>query len=636
MRTPIAVLGAATLLAAFLGTFVPAARVLVAGMALLAPGFLLWEHGKHGIHLPRLASPAIMLGLSLSTIPIVLLWSTTLGLVLSPTVMRLLVLSCGLLAAWRLSGQVRGRMFGRHGWLIGGLLLVAILTFGLRLYQIRGVALPLWVDSVHHALLIRIIGETGAYPSSLQPYLEVDRIAYHWGYHAIAAAWQAAAFLPLASFMLLSGQVLNALHVLTVYALGAYLLRSPLAGLCAALATGLLSLMPAYYVTWGRYTQLTGLLLVPALIIFSCLLAEAPRWSTRLVLFTGVMLAGLFLVHYRVLIFYAAFMLAYLLLMTVRFPRRVRAAVVRLVAAGVVSLALAAPWVWVLAREALLPAARNPTSLVSAETYNGIDSSLVWTTNSRPLFLAAGIGGLFALLAGRWRVLAIAGWIGVMLLLANPNAVGLRPLWLINNHAVLITLFLPISLLAGYAVATALRWLNRRVTGRLRGPLRSSIGAGFVALACFGAWQFRDVVNPVTNLAGPADLPAIEWVAENTPTNARFLINAAPWLGRIYRGSDAGWWLTPLAGRWTSTPPSLYSYGSQDYIARTAQRSADVTALQITNIAELDRLIQENQITHIFVGSQGGPLKGEMFWGRPEFKPVYDHDGVLIFEVRRP
>ena len=37
------------------------------------------------------------------------------------------------------------------------------------------------------------------------------------------------------------------------------------------------ALMPAYYVTWGRYTQLTGLLLLPALIVLTGLLVERPR-----------------------------------------------------------------------------------------------------------------------------------------------------------------------------------------------------------------------------------------------------------------------------------------------------------------------------------------------------------------------
>ena len=76
--------------------------------------------------------------------------------------------------------------------------------------------------------------------------------------------------LPLAPTMLWTGQALNALHGLSVAALATYLWRRPIAGVVAALVVGLLSIMPAYYVSWGRYTQLTGLLLLPPLVAARC------------------------------------------------------------------------------------------------------------------------------------------------------------------------------------------------------------------------------------------------------------------------------------------------------------------------------------------------------------------------------
>ncbi len=63
--------------------------------------------------------------------------------------------------------------------------------------------------------------------------------------------------------MLLLGQVFNALSVLAVYLLATSLTKDRLAGLFAALVTGFLSSMPAYYASWGRYTQLVGLLVLP-------------------------------------------------------------------------------------------------------------------------------------------------------------------------------------------------------------------------------------------------------------------------------------------------------------------------------------------------------------------------------------
>jgi uncharacterized membrane protein len=92
----------------------------------------------------------------------------------------------------------------------------------------------------------------------------------------------------------------------------------------------------------------------------------------------------------------------------------------------------------------------------------------------------------------------------------------------------------------------------------------------------------------------------------------------------------------PFAARWTSTPPSLYSYGAPDYVTEVTQRSGDVAKLQPADMAKLDEILRTNAITHVFIGAKGGSLKGEMFWGQPQFKPVYDKDGVLIFEIQMP
>jgi hypothetical protein len=197
-----------------------------------------------------------------------------------------------------------------------------------------------------------------------------------------------------------------------------------------------------------------------------------------------------------------------------------------------------------------------------------------------------------------------------------------------------ITLFLPTSILAGWGareiVVLAARWLPRRA----RPAVRPAVALAVVALAALGTWQFRDVVNQSTNFAAAADLPALEWVAQHTPPDARFLVNAAPWLNRAYRGTDAGWWIMPLTGRWTSTPPSLYDYGSPEYVNEIASRSAQVATLRPSQEAELDAIVRANDITHVFIGAKGGPLKPDMFWGRPQYEAVYDQDGVVIFAVR--
>jgi hypothetical protein len=612
----------------------PVGRLLVGGaVTLFAPGYLAWAALGRPLRLPRLAAPAIWLGLSLSLIPLAFLWASTLGLRLTPAVLRLQALGLALLALWiwRRSGPA----VPAPRWLTLGLGLTLGLTGLTRLVEIRGLNAPLWVDSVHHTLLVRIIGETGQIPRSLEPYMPVENLVYHWGYHTVAATWRGVADLPLAQAVLWSGQILNALIALVMYALGAVTLRSPRGGLLAAGVAGLFSLMPAYYVTWGRYTQLTGLLLLPCLLVTSIALAEGPRFSWRLVGLTALLLAGLMLIHYRVLVFYAAFMAPYSLLLLVRRPRQLGALIVRFGAASVLAALLAGPWVLIMLRQIIVPFAKAPGALEGSDSYNNLDWGLLYAGNARRLYIIAGVGLLLALLRWRWRIVAAAGWIATMFLLANPTVLGLKPSWFINNHSVTITLFMPVALLVAACINQLISWLLRWLPRPLARWSRPALAAAFVGVALLGAWQLRSVVNSATVLALPEDMQALEWAAQNTPPDARFLVNTTLWLNGAYRGVDAGWWLLPLAQRWVTTPPALYIYGTPAYKQAVETLNQQIAALKPDDPAQLMQLIRDQRITHIFIGKQqGGSLKADLLLSDPAFTTVYDQDGVTIFAVR--
>jgi hypothetical protein len=141
--------------------------------------------------------------------------------------------------------------------------LTAIVAFS-RIRQIENVVLPLWVDSVHHTMIVRLLVDHGRLPDSYAPYIPQSSFYYHWGFHVVAAfvAWisglTSAAEVP--RMILAFGQLLNVLIFFAVYCAGAALFRSRRTALLAATLATLVSLFPAYYVSWGRYTQLCGLL----------------------------------------------------------------------------------------------------------------------------------------------------------------------------------------------------------------------------------------------------------------------------------------------------------------------------------------------------------------------------------------
>jgi hypothetical protein len=429
-------------------------------------------------------------------------------------------------------------------------------------------------------------------------------------------------------------------------------------------------MMPAYYVSWGRYTQLAGLLLLPGLAwAWGAGLAGGGRGQWGL---AALILAGLSLIHVRVLAFALALLAAQTLVWAAgaSWPA-LRARAVGALATGAGAAALAAPWLLMLARRAVLPAVERPSSLVLADGYEALNLAILWVGHNRWLAALA----MLAIVGGLWRrapgAATLPLWVGLLLVMANLRLLGyLLPvagatllvrgllgrapagalagaglialgvplaaapsIWLINNDAVVISLFLPLSAAIGGGAALLYERARRVVSTPLRSAIAPAAVALTLALAGWGAWQLRSVVNETTVLATRADRAAVEWAAANTPPDARFLINAAPWLGVASRATDGGWWLMPLAGRWTSTPPALFTYGPPDYVQAVIERTRTVQAYEPGGEQAILDLIRRDGIDYLYFGAKPGPLGPQPFVQLPGFTTVYSQDGVTILAV---
>jgi hypothetical protein len=89
----------------------------------------------------------------------------------------------------------------------------------------------------------------------------------------------------------------------------------------------------------------------------------------------------------------------------------------------------------------------------------------------------------------------------------------------------------------------------------------------------------------------------------------------------------------PLTGRWTSTPPTLFIHGPPEYVQHMQTISNQVVNFEQGQEDQLDALIAAENITHIFLGANGGPLPRTHFELDPRYEPIYDHEGVTIFAV---
>jgi hypothetical protein len=650
-------------------------------LVLFGPGYLLERVLSTTAPSRLFIRPALWLGLSISLIVLLYTWAMAFDLTFTPTLLALLLGACALACSWKIwhtanTAHTAGFTTNRSS-LVAGIAFIAILggTLWTRFSQIRNLALPPWVDSVHHALLIRIAAEQGHAPQSLQPYLPIDYLPYHWGYHTLIAPIVQISGLDLAQTMLLSGQVLNALHILTCAALAALLWRHPFAGVVAALIVGVISIMPAYYLSWGRYTQLTGLLILPALAICWHSMLHTPTRANWL--HVSILLSGQAITHARILIFALTLLAILTVIWAIREPWPViRSRLLPAVLAGGLALVLAVPWLATLAVHALQPAEELPRSLTlrGGPGYNALNEALLWTNNNRLLAALALLGGFW----GVWRRALAANmmlcWTGALVVLANPwlltyllPGLGcLLGLWairqqqwlwlpiaallilanpwfmtipyitLVTNEVLIITLFVPMSVLIGGGAHLLYTWLVYRIVPP---PYRSlAAGAALAVLALILAWgmhNMRDVVNLKTIFATSADATALEWISDNTAPDARFLINATGWFSHIDRGADGGWWIMPLTGRWTSTPPVIYDYGPPAYATRMRELSSSVASFDPEQPAALFDLIEREAITHVYLGADAAPIKPAVFAEHAAFEQVYAQDGVTIFAVQQ-
>jgi hypothetical protein len=638
------------------------------------PGYLLYSLLPFESEPDPLEHLALVVGLSLALVPLGLLLCSALGIALNSTRVLVAAVALSIGALWRLA-STGFRDLKR--WLnpaaarpfVVAFLFVFLVSLLVRFLHIRNLVVPAWIDSVHHTLITQLIVAKGGVPQSYEPLLPIGEFSYHFGFHALVAAFHWLTGLEIPRAMLIVGQVINGFMVLSAYLLVKCLTGRRLAGLFGALIVGLVSLMPAYYVSWGRYTQLTGLVLLPTAITFTIGALDPGKLGKRSanlriyqpsnLPIAAVSVAGLLLTHYRVLIFYACFVLAYLLYETFApsapQSRRegeksavpsatLRAGWMRYWGRAAIiclfTVLLTLPWLISLIR-ALLPLATLPSRMQGTPSYNVVPYDLIMLGRNRELIVLS-IGGLLWGLYKRERaVILTALWVVITILITNPTIVGLSSTWLINNAALAISLFVPLAILGGYFLAS-LQYLISNIkfpifnpSTRLRAGLKQLILAILIVLtALWGAWDMLPIVNPATVLATRDDLAAMDWIRRYVPTDARFLINVRHWQDSTYVGADGGYWIPLLTGRDTILPPAVYVYGSVEYVKGVNDLAKAIIAIESFNEKSVRQLLDDNGVTHVYVGARGGSITPQMLMDSPYYRPVYSNGAVWIFRVQ--
>ncbi len=660
-------------------------HALIAAAVLLLPGTALYRMARRVLAREADDEPLLGwiagIGLSIALWPLLLLFLTLVGggyswwgiwAVLA--VSALLIVLAGRGLARPTSGIVERRPVAAGLVLV--LVTLAVLAF--RLGDIQGISVPMFGDSLHHTLITRMIMDGGQVPSGYQPYAPVDTFTYHFGFHTLAAVLGMAGGLDAQGAVLIMGQVLITAAVPAAYFMNRLLFSSRLAGLGAAIIVGFVSIMPAYYVNWGRYTQLAGHVLVAIAIGLTAQLMSRSFRRGDLPL-VSVCVAGLVVVHYRVLIFYGLFGLAlgaWQFISRRYAPGDLFAGWARGLAAVIVGLIIAGPWIINLAVNyfpVLAGRLRSVTPDYLAQ-YNNPDTVRVFAGVLLPSLAVVGIIlGIVSLVVGRGRVLlttapeieprpgdsaiTLAIW-SVMLvgsLFVVPGAIG--------SYAVAISIYIPLAALGGYGVGHGLGWIQERTGLPEAAPASLMLALGVGAVLLMGTWHVSDPSQ--FQYVQQADRRAFDWVSANTRPDDRFLISSEfSYLGRNVTGTDGGMWLPLLARRNTSLPvlsawvehspfPDFFT-GTRMLAAYTQPEGAPGEAgdsLQINLAAAgvisapagmsddvvLD-LMRSLGITYVYSGAQEGRSKSRlnveaMRADSAHYELVYFDNGVYIFRV---
>lgn len=620
----------------------------VAVLLYLVPGYAALAYlrpleatrGDEGLPWP--ARMGLAMGLSLALYPLLFLWTDLAGLHLGPLYAWGPVVLGMVALAWRyrrwrprqgwetLSRWAHSEAF----WPDVALILVAAMSFVVRLLGVRTLEAPMWGDGLHHTVIVQLLLDHGGLFRSWAPYAPIRSFTYHFGFHSIAASLAWVLGWPAIPAVLVGGQILNAFAALTLYPLARRLARgSAWAGSVAVLMPALLWPMPMFYVNWGRYPQLAGQVILPVAVILTWDLLERPTWNWREAFLVAWVVAGLALTHYRVLAFYGAFLGAWGLIRLWHAWRGERSfGALRWLAIGGLPLGLISPWL-IRVQEGRLGA-----SMVQASIMGWGEVSLPSWGDLRFYMPQWGwVLGILALGAGllqrRMETRLLIAWWGGVFLFAHPQLLHLPGAWVIHTFTFWIAFYLPMALL----IATGIDGLG------ISNMLRKHGWLGLILVGVFGLWggwdRAREVDPQRYALLTRPDQRAMAWIREHLEADARFLINGfSAYAGEDVVGSDGGWWLPVLARRQAWIPPLPYAIERTDDPQLPARMREEVARLARRD-PQIVRELAAQGWCYVYIGQRRGAVNAPIppLWEPKEMRRdlweiIYHQDLVWVFK----
>ncbi len=619
---------------------------------------------------------SVAIGLSLASYIIIFLWADWINFHRGALLVWLTVAISTAFLIWhyhvwqlrprRVWSAVQTWAASDTAWADSAALFIILVAATARFLMIRGLDMPLWDDSVQHAIITQRIIENGGLFQSWMPYSPHTTFSFHFGFHLNTAVFAWVTGLDTPQALLWGGQLFNLFAVLTLYAL-AYRLKGAWAGAIVVLSAGVMMEFPLFYTNWGRYPQLMGQVILPTAVWWTWVTLNDNREKLhhKLPWMIGgaLLIVGSVLSYYRMAFHYIAFVLAAGIVLT----KTARDLLdwrkwMPLGITAVISAILIFPWASMLASRLFKPTVSSivPTStgaVLAARSFQSaipkfpiaslVDLwqemeafSIQWTAMQVLTLL---LGTMAIVWWGRKTAVSML-WLLILVSLPMLSGTSLPGASMIEAFTIRTSLYIPLSLIWAVTVGTvfsrsSLRWQP----------------VFLITIILLSLSQFPRMLQTLDrefDLTSRPDMHAAVWINEHLPEDAFFIVNAYEYL-ETPAGSDAGWWLQLLTKRQTIVPPQYASFLEKPITENYRQLTTDLVK-QLYSSPEMSdedkaALCQfPAPITHVYIGQKRGEVDKALYTYNdhamllpqpllddPAFKLIYSQDRVRIFEFDR-
>lgn len=388
-------------------------------------------------------------------------------------------------------------------WL--GVNLIFILLLLIRLPYLNNILMPGYSDSpIHYQIIKQILISSDVIHSNLSIKNILDTY-YHFGFHSLTAWLSATSDLSIDKGMSLIGQAALALAPLSVSFLTFTITKNKIGAFFSGMLAAFGWIMPAFGINWGKFPALLSLSILPAML---GLIFQARKGNKY---------------HH---IYLCAFLILTLTVVHTRVFVLVLLALAAIIAANALSLPPRNTFTRSLIYSILFAISMMPL-LENLETfYNNVavGAFLLILMPFAFMNFPNQTTALFIFITGVW---------GVKLL----SEIPVNPITLLDAQFINLTLFIPLSMLGGVALAGGLKHTPRN--------LKPFLLFTVIIVTCYNSpWQSTLKPDPCCDLYTNDDKVAFEWIQSSAKEEDLFIISTVNY--KQQHGTDAGTWIYAL------------------------------------------------------------------------------------------